>query len=268
MPTKSEYVVASARLPGIGSIANDFSQWLSILSRTFPTPPCPPRLTALHGARRPLVSIPGTSVTSATPVTCRASLALSSRRAFKGPRGALKSDPAKKNVAGSVVVRTSHTRRWCVLRRRDPAVALSRSCHLDTPPRSIPRGARGLAASCVASRPVPAATARSGNRGFISPRSLFSRQKRQVVANRRLPATDPPSPRDVPNVSQTRHADETRGESRESRRRVSAGFARRREPPRRASRGRRGARKRIRESDRVWLIYTRVHARRVRCRVG
>jgi hypothetical protein len=118
VPTKSEYVVARARLSGIGS-CNDFSQWLSILSKNFSNSAVPSRLIALHGARRPLVSIPGTSVTSATPVTCRASLALSSRRAFKGPRGALKSDPAKKNVAGSVVVRTSHNRRWCVLRRRD-----------------------------------------------------------------------------------------------------------------------------------------------------
>ena len=97
---------------------------------------------------------------------------------LRDPAG-IKSDPAKKNVAGSVVVRTSHNRRWCVLRRRarHPAVALSHSCHLYTPPRSIPRGARGLAASCAASRPVPAATASSGNRGLISPHSLFSRAK-------------------------------------------------------------------------------------------
>lgn len=189
---------------------------------------------------------------------------------LRDPAGLQKATPRKRTLReASLLGRpTPAGGACCDVETRHPAVALSRSCHLDTPPRSIPRGARGLAASCVASRPVPAATARSGNRGFISPRSLFSRQKRQVVANRRLPATDPPSPRDVPNVSQTRHADETRGESRESRRRVSAGFARRREPPRRASRGRRGARKGIRESDRVWLIDTRVHARRVRCRVG
>ena len=207
----------------------------------------------MHGARRPLVSKPGTSVTSATPATCRASLALSSQRAFKGPGGGEKATPRKRTLREASLLGRPHPPvvRAATVETRHPAAASFRSCYIDAPAIDP---ARSLSARRRVYRipPFPAASETSGNSGLSF---LFAGKSDKWWANRRLRA-DPPSPRDVPNVSQTCHADATPRGLAESQRRVRAGLTRRREPPRRVSRGRRGARKGIRESD-AWLIATR-----------
>jgi hypothetical protein len=207
----------------------------------------------LHGARRPLVSKPGTSVTSATPATCRASLALSSQRAFKGPGGGEKATPRKRTL-----------REASLLGRPHPPVVRAATSRLDiprprvfvratsTPPRSIPRGRYRLGGACTASPRSP----RRRRPREIADCLSFSRAKATSGGRTDAFVADPPSPRDVPNVSQTCHADATPRGLAESQRRVRAGLTRRREPTRRVSRGRRGARKGIRESD-AWLIATR-----------
>ena len=118
-----------------------------------------------------------------------------------------------------------------------------------TPPRSIPRGRYRLGGACTAS-PFPAASETSREIADC----LSTRAKATSGGRTDAFVADPPSPRDVPNVSQTCHADATPRGLAESQRRVRAGLTRRREPTRRVSRGRRGARK-ARESD-AWLIAT------------